>query len=368
MMLPRRYAPLGRLNVVCPYYTMFLLEFLYIALIPGPPRDWVFDPFCGRGTTLFAARLRGLGSVGVDSNPVAAAIAAAKFSDVNSATVVSLCDSAFRNPPASIEVPDGEFWKWCYHPATLLEICILRDFLLHDRSSRAKALRAILLGILHGPLTKGLPTYLSNQMPRTYSTKPDAAVEYWACRNMKPRRVNTFEAVSRRSAYIFQELPPRTSGRVIHGDIRTLELRWARQFAYVITSPPYLGMRCYVPDQWLRNWFLGLSDDVDYGESKQLSLSTRESFVRQLALVWKRVARVCRTNTRLIVRFGALPSMAEDPAELIFDSLKQSGAGWRVSTVQGVPEPPTHRRQSNQFFSTMKGSLREVDVYARLED
>lgn len=28
--------------------------------------EWVLDPFCGRGTTNFAARLRGLPSVGVN--------------------------------------------------------------------------------------------------------------------------------------------------------------------------------------------------------------------------------------------------------------------------------------------------------------
>jgi hypothetical protein len=26
---------------------------------------------------------------------------------------------------------------------------------------------------------------------------------------------------------------------------------------WIITSPPHYGMRTYLPDQWLRNWFLG---------------------------------------------------------------------------------------------------------------
>src|SRR6266850_7771505 len=63
------------LNGVCPYYTMFPLDFPLKRLRNARPGEWVIDPFCGRGSTNYAARLLGLPSVGVDSNPVAAAIA-----------------------------------------------------------------------------------------------------------------------------------------------------------------------------------------------------------------------------------------------------------------------------------------------------
>jgi len=56
---------------------MFPLDFPLGALAEGRPGEWVLDPFCGRGTTLFAARKLGMPSVGIDSNAVAAAIAQA---------------------------------------------------------------------------------------------------------------------------------------------------------------------------------------------------------------------------------------------------------------------------------------------------
>jgi hypothetical protein len=40
----------------------------------------VVDPFCGRGTTNLAARVRGLPTVAVDSSPVATAATSAKLS------------------------------------------------------------------------------------------------------------------------------------------------------------------------------------------------------------------------------------------------------------------------------------------------
>lgn len=367
-MLPKRYDPLGRLNVVCPYYTMFPIEFPYRALRNADPGSFVFDPFCGRGTTLYAARLRGVGCAGVDSNPVAAAIAAAKLATTTAEDIVSLCWEIFRRPPSSIDLPDGDFWKWGYHPDTLLEICILREYLLKcNPSDTSIALRALILGLLHGPRTKGEPSYLSNQMPRTYSTKPDAAVEFWERRRLRPHRVNTLALIRRRAKYVFEEVPAPNVGSVIHGDVRTIAFKYNYKFTHIITSPPYLGMRCYVSDQWLRNWFLGADEVVEYDNFGQIGSDTRESFVSQLGYVWKRVARNCTRHARLVIRFGALPSVAEDPSALISESFLQSGARWKVATVRRVDPPPKARRQASQFANNLRAGLNEVDIYAMLD-
>jgi hypothetical protein len=62
------------LNALCPYYTMYPLDFpLRVLANRIRPQEWVLDPFCGRGTTNFAARLVGLSSVGIDSSPIAVA-------------------------------------------------------------------------------------------------------------------------------------------------------------------------------------------------------------------------------------------------------------------------------------------------------
>src|SRR5437870_4140125 len=75
--------PKLRLNGVCAYYAMFPLSFPYRRLRAVKRGSWVLDPFCGRGTTNVAARLLGLPSVGIDSSPVATAIASAKLCDVS---------------------------------------------------------------------------------------------------------------------------------------------------------------------------------------------------------------------------------------------------------------------------------------------
>ena len=74
---------------------MYPLDFpLRILTKTARPKEWVLDPFCGRGTTNFAARLLGLPSIGVDSSPIAVAIATAKLVRVSAAAVVKAATAA----------------------------------------------------------------------------------------------------------------------------------------------------------------------------------------------------------------------------------------------------------------------------------
>jgi hypothetical protein len=155
--------------------------------------DWVLDPFCGRGSTNYAARLLGLPSVGVDSNPVAAAIAEGKMV-ATSAEDIEKTSMAILASGAEVDVPQGEFWDLCYHSDTLRDLSRLRSALIQDCSlPERKALRALVLGILDGPRNKGTPSYLSNQMPRTYAAKPEYAVRFWTTRGLRPEYVDLAE-------------------------------------------------------------------------------------------------------------------------------------------------------------------------------
>lgn len=347
---------------------MFPLSFPFRRLIKAGVGDWVLDPFCGRGTTNYAARLHGLPSVGVDSNPVAACIAEAKVVLASSNEVVELCESILESSPPPKKVPVGEFWTTCYHPRTLADICRLREYLLANCGTPAEiTLRALMLGVLHGPKTKGAPSYLSNQMPRTYSTKPSSAIRFWQKRGLLPEEVDVNDLVARRARYSLQSPPPAPEGVILNADSRCLSSMLNRyDFRWVITSPPYFGMRSYIPDQWLRYWFVGGPAEVTYSQVGQIC-HNEEQFISDLAEVWRQTADVCADGARLIVRFGALPSENNDPGELIKETLRRAQAGWRVRTVRNAGIPPAQRRQATQFKRTRSSPVEEIDVYARLE-
>jgi len=313
--------------------------------------------------------LHGLESVGIDSNPVAAAVARAKLVTVTPEAVTEDCENGLEDGNGAA-VPRGEFWSLCYHPTTLKEICALRQhFLNRTRLAQAQvALRAILLGILHGPVMKGLPTYLSNQMPRTYSTKPKSAVGFWTKRGMKPQYVGVVDAVRRRAEYLLEKLPPKQAGVVRLGDSRKRgAYAGLGEFDLVITSPPYLGMRTYWPDQWLRNWFLGGPPKVEYAREDQITTQGEETFTTDLALVWKETARVCRPGARMVIRFGALPSYENSPRELVKATLREAECGWKVLTTSPAGLASEGRRQVEQFGTNKSAAIEEIDVHCRLD-
>jgi hypothetical protein len=361
--------PKVRMNGVCPYFTMYPLSFPYRRLAEQGPATRVLDPFCGRGTTNFAARLRGLESVGIDSNPVAAAVAAAKLTATTAEAVATACENALRQVHRGA-VPEGEFWERCYHKDTLAEIARLRSYFLYrERLTHAeKVLRAIVLGLLHGPKAKRVPTYLSNQMPRTYATKPASAVAYWRRTRDRAPKVDVRAAVRRRAEYLLKDAPPSSRGRIRLGDSRKASaFADLGQFDLIVTSPPYLGMRTYWPDQWLRNWFMGGSSSIEYAPSTQITSQDRETFVADLASVWKHTAAVSRPRARLVIRFGALPSCKADPATLIRSTLSKADAGWEISTIRRAGAASKGHRQAEQFRQEASEPIEEIDVYCRLE-
>jgi hypothetical protein len=353
------------LNGVCPYYTMYPLDFpLRVLTRYGNRGDWVIDPFCGRGTTNFAARLRMMPSVGVDSSPVAAALAQAKLASTKPGRVMAVARAILNAPPKPTAMPTGEFWRLAYHEHTLMQLCQLREALLAECSSDTRILlRAIILGALHGPRPKGAPSYFSNQSPRTFAPKPNYAVKFWSVRNMHPVSVDILSIIKARAERYLAESVPDVAGKVMLGDSRIAATFTSIPHArFVVTSPPYFGMRTYLPDQWLRLWFLGGPDFVEYRQHVgQLEHSNADHFALELGRVWKNVANHATKDARLIIRYGGIHDRRAEPMDVLKKSLIESG--WKMKTARAVPDSDRGRRQVRQFQAIPKKAITEYDIY-----
>lgn len=355
------------LNGICPYFTMFPLEFpLRILKSRARRSDLVLDPFCGRGTTNFAARLLGIRSVGVDSSPVAFAIAASKLANVTSEAIItearSILDSKIK-----ASIPRGQFWSLAYHRDTLDKLCRFRAALLEHCTTPARvALRAIILGALHGPKTKMLQSYFSNQCPRTYAPKPAYATRFWQSQGMKPQSVDVLGVITRRAQRYFCSVPT-ASGLIRQSDSRVMESlvpeNRSKRFDWIITSPPYYGMRTYIPDQWLRNWFIGGPDRVEYSQRYQLTHSAPNEFVHDLKVVWRNAAAFSSANATLVIRFGGIRDRKANPLDLIKSSLSDSG--WTVKTVRAAGSAILGKRQADAFLRASSAPRLEYDIWAR---
>lgn len=364
---PRRIA----LNAICPYFTMFPLGFPYGVLTSrAAPDDWVLDPFCGRGTTNFAARLLGLPTIGIDSDSVAAAATEAKLVSLNGGidAVVRVAREMLNGPPPR-ELPEGEFWRLAYQPEVLDALCRFREgFPDVELAPEQIALRGLLLGALHGPLRRnGTSSYFSNQAPRTYAPKPRYAVRFWRSRQLEPPRVDVVAIIAERARRYFSHAPSGTHSVTRKGDSRKPEVVGdaceGHRPTWVITSPPYYGLRTYQPDQWLRQWFLGGPAQTSYDVGPQLSHRSQDAFVKDLRSVWENVAAFTTDDARLIVRFGAINDRPVDPMEILETSLERTP--WRLHRTVSAGTAARGRRQAVAFSSTPKTvALPEYDFWA----
>ena len=355
------------LNSICPYFTMFPLNFpLNILKRRARDGDVVLDPFCGRGTTNFAARLVGLRSLGVDSSPVAAAITASKLVTTTVDEVLTEARRILAEPEPQ-HIPSGEFWQWAFHPTVLQELCRFRECLLEDCSTDARiALRGIILGALHGPKQKTFPSYFSNQCPRTYAPKPDYAIRFWRSRGLNPDQVDVMAIIERRVKRYYGMCSD------ITGTVRLADSRHAEalqpdtaetRFNWVITSPPYYGMRTYIPDQWLRNWFVGGPDIVDYSNRSQVVHSSPEDFAADLHRVWRNSHTVCADDANMVIRFGGIADRCVEPKDIIKESLRDTG--WKIMTIRSAGAAANGKRQADTFLRKKSKPIRELDVWVK---
>jgi len=350
-----------------PYFTMFPASFAERALEGGRPGDWVLDPFSGRGTTLYIARSMGLNASGVDVSPVAVAYSRAQLAEASLEKVLALLDELLDHPVPSWDPGDLEaFWTLAYHPETLADLLRVRAGLLTEKGDAADLLRLFILARLHGPLNRA-QTYLSNQMPRTYAPKPEYAVKFWRSRGLRPPRVDLRQVIRRAAERYLKKSMPKVDGNVALGDARTIDYATlGGPYRFIVTSPPYPGMRTYVPDQWLRYWFLGGPPKVAYVYEGQLSSAGGQTVVDGMRVVWLRAASASCAGARLVVRLGSLPNSTArkyDPRELFLASIERTP--WRLLRVERVPGRAG--RQSQQFQRKSKRNAEEYDFTAVLK-
>jgi hypothetical protein len=307
-------------------------------------------------------------ALGIDSNPVAIAITHAKIVNTTTEQIMSEARSALGST-TEFELPRGEFWRWAFYQEVLETLARLRAALLLDCQSDARrALCGIILGAIHGPRQKSAPSYFSNQCTRTYSPKPRYALNYWRSRKLIPEPVNVLNVIETRARRFYSTKLPRVRGDVRLGDSRTPRPFEAtgrrRRFDWVITSPPYYGMRTYIQDQWLRHWFLGGPEEVDYATAGQLEHSSPESYIRQLRTVWRNAAHVCRSNAKMVIRFGGIRDRNVEPPDLLKSSLSTSG--WRILTARQAGTALEGRRQAESFLLESSIPVSEYDFWAQL--
>lgn len=358
------------LHSICPYFAMFPPNFVerYV-LAFSEPGDVVFDPFSGRGTTVFESLLLGRRAYGLDINPVAACVSGAKADPPSAQAVrrrlVELEDQFQRD--SEVTIPSSDFFVACFAEQTLKQICFLRAKLQWTSSKVDRFIAAMALGCLHGESHKSQNCF-SNRMPRTISTKPDYSVRWWSRYGYSAPERDVFRILHGQVDFRLGQGIPELIGEARLGDVRdaTRMFRKLRgQVKLVVTSPPYLDTTDYGEDQWLRLWFLGGEERPRGKIFSDGRHGTTQAYWTFLASAWSGVSGLLAPGCTIVIRIGG---MSFAPAELeagVLSSLREGLGSPELDVIQPLDVSEIRNRQTNVFRPGTKGKRLEYDFVVR---
>jgi hypothetical protein len=123
-------------------------------------------------------------------------------------------------------------------------------------------------------------------------------------------------------------------------------------------------MRTYFLDQWMRLWFLGGPDHVEYRHPDgQLKHSGAPAFALEMGRVWRNMAALATPDARFVIQYGGIHNRAAEPMDVLKQSLV--GSSWKIVTVRAAPDSEGWRRQARQFGAEPKKAITEHDIYCR---
>ena len=342
------------LHSICPYFAMFPEDFVAKQLYAYTKRgDTVFDPFSGRGTTVFESLLNGRPAAGVDVNPVAVCISGAKADPPKLASVnrrLNLLEGIQEETDA-FEVPRGDFFAACFQERTLQQVLFLRERLDWPHSRVDRFIAAVLLSCLHGESHKSR-NCISNRMPRTISTNPDYSVRWWTENGYTAPERNVFEVLKRVVAYRLGHSLPKLRGSVRCRDARKAATGFRKlrgSVSLIVTSPPYLDTTHYGEDQWLRLWFLGGPERPTAKATSDDRYRNREQYWQFLTESWAGCADLLKDDSVIVVRIGGTRLNKEDLLDGLGNSLRIGLTDFNVSAMGTGVTTEIRNRQTNAF-------------------
>ena len=331
----------------------------------------VLDPFCGRGTVPFQAMLMERIPVGNDINPVAFCVTRAK----TNAPQVSRLMRRLQSLEAAFNSSEWEtqrrklpeVFRHAYRANTARQLLYLKTSLRWRTNTADCMIAALCLGALHGEMDAS-HRYLSNQMPRTISTKPSYSIKFWKERGLVPPKRDVFKVLRKAAIFRYESgIAGRTKGQILNHDIRELPMlsrKFARPVRCVITSPPYYNITDFGEDQWLRLWFLGAPP---YPTRGRVSRDDRYSNVNHywsfMADTWRALGQILARRSNIVIRFGARHLDPEQMVTLLEESARFTNR--RVELVN-YEVSKLIKRQTNAFRPGSSGCRVEVDCHFAL--
>lgn len=241
--------------------------------LSDPGRDFVLDPFGGRGTTILEANIMGFSGYSNDVNPLSERIARPKCSPVEISKVKEHLDRIDLS--VDVDLSGYELFAPFYHIDTYREILALKHYLRENRTDADRFIEMIALSRLHGhsrgffsvysfpqiSVTSAAQARINDQRNQTPDYRPIKSLIY-----AKAKRV--LKDFSTDELHRLREVA--TCNTFTCEDSRNMSGIPDAAAALIVTSPPFLNKADYIQDNWLELWFL----DIDPEPLKEMVVQT----------------------------------------------------------------------------------------------
>jgi hypothetical protein len=308
-------------NRLHPYLGKYIPQLVEIFLRKYFKKDdWVFDPFCGSGTTLVQANELGINSIGFDISEFNVMLCKVKTSSYDINLLQKEADDLLKRVKSytintndtdlfselvdysKIELTENEYLKKWFAPQALKELLIFRDFL---KDYQYKNVFKIILS--RSARSSRLTTHFDLDFPKKPVTEPYECFKHG--RICKPTseafkflKRYTIDTVTRIKEY--SKIKTDAIVDVIHADSRYAKLR---QIDGIITSPPYVGLIDYHEQHnYAYNLFeLIDNSDKEIGAAKKgSSTKSKADYQEAMAMVLQNSAKYVKENGKIIVVAG----------------------------------------------------------------
>jgi hypothetical protein len=359
-----------RFYALCPYFAMFPESFAeYWINQLTKTKDTVLDPFSGRGTTALTALLCGRNAISSDVNDVAVCLTQAKtkppFLKKLKERIAELKDEFDARKWRNAALDTDEFFQHAYAPSTLAQLLYLRNTLNWKNVRTDNMIAALTLGSLHGEAQSD--RYLSNQMPRTISTKPRYSIKFWKTRKLVAPKRDAFSILVDMADFRYESPLPKGNSVVLHTDMRNLptaiDTKKIKPIRCAVTSPPYLNVTSFEEDQWLRLWFLGGASYPKKGAmSRDDRHGTADNYWSFISDMWRSLGTVMAEKSHVVVRIGSRRLAPQVLERGLTGCAQLSGRKVKLVSSQ-VTE--IKRRQTDAFRPGTRGCVVELDCHFR---
>ena len=229
------------------------------------PKDVVYDPFCGRGTTVIEAALKGRNIISNDINPLSAVFTRARLGIPDLGEIKTRLERIGLEKGKKAELDLSMF----YHPDTESELVSLRDYLMERRNEGQEDeldrwVRMVATSRLTGHSTGFFSVYslppnqaVSQRSQKKINKRLKQKPDY---RDIKTRILKKSKSLLRNLTEEQRENLRTTASTAVflQEDSRRTREIGTGTVNLTITSPPFLDIVQYSTDNWLRCWFNGL--------------------------------------------------------------------------------------------------------------